>query len=71
MSEAEERATKLLNKYDSMRRELRNIERELHVACQEYGREQGHIGWYNKDSFRIHINMKKERLEREAKNRAA
>lgn len=71
MSEAEERATQLLHAYDKKRKELRELERELHAACQEYGREQGHIGWYNKDSFRIHINMKKERLEREAKNRAA
>lgn len=71
MSEAEERATQLLHAYDKKRKELRELERELHAACQEYGREQGHIGWYNKDSFRIHVNMKKERLEREAKNRAA
>lgn len=71
MSEAEERATQLLHAYDKKRKELRELERELHAACQEYGREQGHIGWYNKDSFRIHINMKRERLEREAKNRAA
>lgn len=71
MSKAEQRATKLLNKYDQMRRDLRLVEKELHTACQEYGREQGHIGWYNKDTFRIHVNMKRERLEREAKNKAA
>ena len=71
MTEAERRATKLLNKYDSMRKELRNLERDLHTACQEYGREQGNIGWYNKDTFRIHVNMKRERTEREAKNKAA
>lgn len=71
MTEAEKRATKLLHAYDKKRKELRELERELHAACQEYGREQGNRGWYNKDSFRIHINMKKERLEREAKNKAA
>jgi len=67
MTKTEERATTLLAKYDRIRRELRELERELHAACQAYGREQGQTGWYNKDTFRIHVNMKRERLEREAK----
>jgi hypothetical protein len=71
MTKTEQRATQLLNKYDKMRRELRELERELHAACQAYGREQGNVGWYNKDTFRIHVNMKRERLEREAANKAA
>jgi hypothetical protein len=70
MSEAEKRATKLLNSYDQKRRELRELERELHAACQEYGRELRITG-FNKDYLRTRVNMKRERLEREQNNKAA
>lgn len=70
MSEAEERATQLLHAYDKKRKELRDLERELHAACQEYGRELRITG-FNKDYLRTRMNMERERLEREAKNRAA
>jgi hypothetical protein len=65
MTKTELRATRLLETYDKKRRELRELERELHQACVEYGREQGYIGWYNKDSFRTHVNAKRQRLEQE------
>jgi hypothetical protein len=71
MTENELRATTLLAKYDRIRSEMRNVEKELHAACQAYGREQGYMGWYNKDTFRLYVNTKRERLEREAANKAA
>jgi hypothetical protein len=50
-----QRATLLLRKYDHMRRELREIERELAKTCTEYGRETGHWG-FNKDHLRIQLD---------------
>jgi hypothetical protein len=60
VSNAEQRATELLEKYDRRRRELRELERELHAACMEYGRELRITG-FNKDYLRTRINMKRER----------
>ena len=50
-----QRATLLLRKYDHMRRELREIERELAKLCTDYGRETGHWG-FNKDHLRIQLD---------------
>ena len=50
-----QRATMLLRKYDEMRKEIRNVERELAKACTEYGRETGHWG-FNKDHLRIQLD---------------
>jgi hypothetical protein len=70
MTEAEKRATKLLHAYDKKRKELRELERELHAACQEYGRELRITG-FNKDYLRTRMNMERERIEREEANKAA
>lgn len=70
MSEVRQKAEELLKKYDAMRRELRLVERELHTACQEYGRELRITG-FNKDYLRTRMNMERERLEREHNNQAA
>ena len=70
MSEVKHKAEALLRSYDQMRRELRNLERELHAACQEYGRELRITG-FNKDYLRTRMNMERERLEREHNNQAA
>lgn len=61
----QEQATALLHKYDKMRRELRDVERELHAACMAYGRELG-IAGFNKDYLRTRVNMERERVAREA-----
>jgi hypothetical protein len=50
-----QQATLLLRKYDHMRRELRETERELSKLCTEYGRETGHWG-FNKDHLRIQLD---------------
>jgi hypothetical protein len=51
----------LLRKYDEMKKEIRNVERDLAKAVTIYGREQGLWG-FNKDMFRI-------RMEQEASMR--
>lgn len=58
-----QRAALLLRKYDQMRREIRNVERDLAKACTEYGRETGHWG-FNKDHLRIQLDNE-ERLRME------
>ena len=50
-TDTKRRATVLLRKYDKMRRELRDIERELHETVATYGREVGYFG-LSKDHFR-------------------
>jgi hypothetical protein len=69
-----QRATLLLRKYDHMRRELREIERELSKLCTEYGRETGHWG-FNKDHLRIQLDNEarlrvEDAAERDAWERA-
>lgn len=51
MSETKKRAVMLLRKYDKMRRETREVERELHETVAAYGREVGIYG-LSKDHFR-------------------
>ena len=51
MSETKKRAVMLLRKYDKMRRELREVEHELHTTVATYGREMGIFG-LSKDHFR-------------------
>lgn len=69
-----QRATQLLRKYDEMRRELRETERELAKVVTAYGKETGYWG-LNKDHFRIQLqseeNMRLEdAAERDAWERA-
>lgn len=51
MTETERRALRLLNKYDKMRVELRELERELTLAVRDFAAEQK-LGWFDKDKFR-------------------
>ena len=59
-------ATNLLNRYDAMRKELRKLEGDLHKAVREYAKADGCYVGMTKDTFRIHLQMEKERLERKA-----
>ena len=61
-----ERATLLLRKYDFARKELRKLEGDLHKAVREYAMADGCYVGMTKDTFRIHLQMEEERLEREA-----
>lgn len=58
-----QRATLLLRKYDLLRKEMRETERQLARACTDYGRETGHWG-FNKDHLRIQLENE-ERLRME------
>lgn len=61
-----QRATLLLRKYDHMRKELREVERELSKEVTAYGREQG-IWGFTKDMFRIRLEAEEAaRLENQA-----
>jgi len=58
-----QRATMLLRKYDDMRREIRDVERDLAKAVTDYGKETGYWG-LSKDHFRIQLqNEARMRLE--------
>lgn len=58
-----QQATLLLRKYDQLRREMRETERQLAKACTDYGRETGHWG-FNKDHLRIQLeNEERARIE--------
>ena len=61
-----EHATLLLRKYDFARKELRKLEGDLHKAVREYAMADGCYVGMTKDTFRNHLQMEKERLEREA-----
>jgi hypothetical protein len=65
-----QRATLLLRKYDHMRKELREVERELSKVVAAYGREAGYWG-LSKDMFRIQLdNEEAARLEDQADRHA-
>lgn len=58
-----QRATILLRKYDLLRKDLRETERELAKAVTAYGKETGYWG-LSKDMFRIQLeNEERVRLE--------
>lgn len=59
MTEAEKKAVKLLTKYDKMRADLREVERELTLAVREFASEQK-FGWYDKDKFRARQHTMRE-----------
>lgn len=59
-------AIKLLNQYDTMRKQLRKLESDLHNAVREYAAADGYYSGMTKDTFRIHINAERERLARDA-----
>jgi hypothetical protein len=54
-----EHATRLLNRYDNMRKEMRELERQLNKAATDYGRELGYYG-FTKDMLRIRLENEVE-----------
>lgn len=58
-------AAKMLKRYDAMRKEMRELERELHKEVTAYGKATGRWG-FNKDHFRIELEMEKERARNAA-----
>lgn len=73
MTKTKQRAVRLLHKYDKMRVELRALEAELQQACHEYGREQGYLGWFHRDTLRSMLLVEEEqraKLEQQAERHA-
>jgi len=65
-----QRASLLLRRYDLLRRELRDTERDLAKACTTYGRECGVWG-FNKDHLRIQLDSEERtRIEMLAEQNA-
>ena len=60
------RAATLLHRYDAMRKDMRTLEQELHVAVREFAKVNGNYAGMTKDTFRLHLQMEQERLEQEA-----
>jgi hypothetical protein len=54
-----EHATRLLHHYDNMRKEMRELERQLNKAVTDYGRELGYYG-FTKDMLRIRLENEVE-----------
>ncbi len=55
-----ERAATLLHRYDTMRRELRTLERDLHKAVREYAAADGCFVGMTKDTFRNQLQMEQQ-----------
>ena len=65
MTDTKKQAIQLLRKYDKMRKELREVERELAKAATAYGRELGYYG-FSKDMLRIRLENEAEDKRRTA-----
>jgi hypothetical protein len=63
-AELKEHATQLLHRYDAMRKDMRALERDLHKAVRDYAFADGAFVGMTKDTFRLHLQMEQERLER-------
>ena len=59
MTQTEKNAARLLRKYDRLRAEMRDVERELNVAIRAFASEEK-FGWYDKDKFRLRQQMRAE-----------
>ena len=54
------RAATLLHRYDTMRKDMRTLERELHIAVREFAKVNGNYAGMTKDTFRLHLQMEQE-----------
>lgn len=49
----------MLDRMDRLRRELRELEPVLHVACNDFGRRRGYIGTFNEWNVRNTIEIER------------
>jgi hypothetical protein len=49
----------MLDRAQELRRELRELEPKLHVACNAFGRRRGMIGMFNEWNVRNTIEIEK------------
>jgi hypothetical protein len=51
----------LLDRVDELRRELRKLEPELHIACNNFGKRRGYIGTFNEWNVRNTLEIERGR----------
>ena len=49
----------LLDRVAELRRELRKLEPELHIACNAFGRRRGYIGTFNEWNVRNTLEIER------------
>lgn len=59
--QADAECEELLNRVDELRRELRKLEPQLHVACNAFGRRRGYIGTFNEWNVRNTLEIERGR----------
>ena len=57
--EADAQCEALLDRVDELRRELRKLEPELHIACNAFGRRRGYIGTFNEWNVRNTLEIER------------
>ena len=57
--EADAECVAMLDKMDKLRREMRQLEPVLHVACNNFGKRRGYIGQFNEWNVRNTIEIEK------------
>ena len=59
--EADRQCEALLDRVDDLRRELRKLEPELHIACNAFGKRRGYIGTFNEWNVRNTLEIERGR----------
>ncbi len=59
--EADKRAAKLLKRYDDLRREFNEVERELTIAATEYGKRRGYYTFTRIETMRLMMENEAKR----------
>ena len=57
--EADAQCEALLDRVAELRRELRKLEPELHIACNAFGRRRGYIGTFNEWNVRNTLEIER------------
>lgn len=57
--EADAECVAMLDKMDKLRREMRQLEPVLHIACNDFGRRRGYIGTFNEWNVRNTIEIER------------
>ena len=57
--QADAQCVNMLDRVDRLRRELRELEPALHIACNDFGRRRGYIGTFNEWNVRNTIEIER------------
>jgi hypothetical protein len=61
--EADAECEAMLNRAAELRRELRELEPKLHIACNAFGRRRGMIGTFNEWNVRNTLELERGRRD--------